>query len=73
MIAGSFYRKAMPPADGDLARGAAKVRGAEEREQPGGVESISSAGLIVLWAQVSVIARMSGHKLSVRSFRAVMC
>ena len=40
---------------------------------PEGVESISSAGVLVVRTQVSEIARMSGCKLSAKSMRAVMC
>ena len=35
-------------------------RGAEKREYPGGVESISSAGVVELRIHVSVSAMMSG-------------
>ena len=46
--------------------------GAEKREYPAGVKSISTAGVVVLRIHVSVIA-MSGLWLSVRSLSAVTC
>ena len=73
MIAGSFRRKTVTPAYGDLESRSAEVRGAVKRERPGEVELISSAGVLVVRTQVLVIARMSGCKLSVRSLRAVIC
>ena len=50
-----------------------KCEGAENREWPGGVKSISSAVVVVARIQVLVIARTSGFTLSVRSLSAVMC
>ena len=47
--------------------------GAEKRKQPGGVESISSAGVMELRIHVSVSAMMSNLWLSVRSSSTVTC
>ena len=69
---GSFIRKAVPARMG-LDGLPVWERGAEKREQPGGVESISSAGVVELRIHVSVSAMMSGLWLSVRSLSAVTC
>ena len=45
---GSFIRKAVPPARMGLDGLPVWERGAEKREYPGGVESISSAGVVEL-------------------------
>ena len=47
--------------------------GEEKREYPGGMESISSAGVVELRIPVSLNAMMSGLWLSVRSLSAVTC
>ena len=72
MLAGSFKRKAVPPADGDLDRQFEEIRGTENSELRR-VKSISSAGVVVIRIQVSVIARISGCRLPVRSLSAVTC
>ena len=70
---GSFIRKAVPPARMGLDGLPVWERGAEKRELPGGVKSISSADVVELRIHVSVSAMMFGLWLWVRSLGAVSC
>ena len=70
---GSFIKKAVPPARMCLDWLLVMERGAQESEYPGGVKSISSAGVVKLRIYVSVSAMKSGVWLSVRSLSAVTC
>ena len=69
----SLIKKAVPPARRGLDGFPVWERGAEKREYPGGVESISSAGVVELRIHVSVSAMMSGLWLSLRSLSSVTC
>ena len=70
---GSFIRKAVPQARMGLDGLPVWEWWAEKSEQPGGVESIGTAGVVELRIHVSVSAMMSGLWLSVKSLSAITC